>query len=903
MPLSWNEIKSRAMKFSRDWADEASEDAEAKSFWDAFFNVFGITRKRVASFEKRIKTLDGKDGYIDLLWKGILLVEHKSRGKSLTRAYKQAIDYFPGIKERDLPRYILVSDFARFHLYDLETEEQYEFSLPDLYKHVRLFGFIAGYQTTAYKDQDAVNIRAAERMGTLHDQLKAIGYAGHELEVYLVRLLFCLFAEDTSIFERRQFQDLIEQRTAEDGQDLAQWLAHLFEVLDRPLAQRLQALDEQLAAFPYVNGSLFSERLSIAAFDRDMRDTLLECCSLDWSQISPAIFGSLFQSVMDRDLRRNLGAHYTTEKNILKVIGPLFLDDLRAEFERVKTSRPKLADLHERIARLRFLDPACGCGNFLVIAYRELRKLELDILRALLKGDSGQRHVDVGLMIQCNVDQFYGIEVEEFPAQIAQTALWLMDHQMNMVVSVEFGDYFTRLPLTTAPTIIHGNALQLDWREVIAPDRLSHILGNPPFGGKKEQKDSQKRDMAEVFRGTRSAGVLDYVSAWFRKAAEYMADNTAIVTGFVSTNSITQGEQVGVLWPDLLVRGVTIHFAHRTFQWSSEARGKAAVHCVIIGFALRDTDRKRLFDYEDIRGEPHEVRAGNINPYLVDAGNCLLMKRSRPISPSPIINKGSEATDFGHLILSPDERVALLRHEPQAEPWIKRFIGGDEFINGTERYCLWLVGINPSLLMAMPLVSARVAMVRDKRLASDKARTREWAAMPTLFTENRQPNSDYVAIPKVSSERRSYIPIGYVSKDWIASGSIQVIPNATLFDFGVLTATMHMAWMRAVAGRLESRYQYSNSIVYNNFPWPNPTDAQRTAIETAAQAVLDARALYPDSTLADLYDPLSMPPELVNAHRKLDQAVDAAYARKKFTGDSDRVAFLFERYQALVGVS
>ena len=386
MPISWNEIKTRALQFSHEWADEASEDAEAKSFWDAFFNVFGVSRRRVASFEKPVKKIDGKDGYIDLLWKGILLIEHKSRGKDLDRAYQQAKDYFPGIQDRDLPRYILVSDFARFRLYDLEEDTEHEFTLKNLYKNIRLFGFVAGYQTTSYKEQDPVNIKAAERMGKLHDKLKAIGYAGHELEVYLVRLLFCLFAEDTSIFERRQFQDLIEQRTAADGQDLAQWLGHLFEVLDTPGDQRLKNLDEQLAAFPYVNGSLFAEHLHTAAFDRDMRDLLLDCCALDWSRISPAIFGALFQSVMDPQQRRHLGAHYTTEKNILKLIGPLFLDDLRAEFDRVKNQRKKLAEFHQRLARLKFLDPACGCGNFLVIAYRELRALELDILRASAPG-------------------------------------------------------------------------------------------------------------------------------------------------------------------------------------------------------------------------------------------------------------------------------------------------------------------------------------------------------------------------------------------------------------------------------------------------------------------------------------------------------------------------------------
>ena len=491
------------------------------NLFGAFFTVFGVPRRRVATFEQPVKKSDGHGGFIDLLWKGILLVEHKSRGKDLDSAFQQAKDYFPGLKDRDLPRYIVVSDFARFRLYDLEEGEQHEFTIKDFYKNVRLFGFVAGYATTSYKEQDPVNIKAAERMGKLHDKLKAIGYEGHELEVYLVRLLFCLFSDDTSIFERRQFQDLIERRTAEDGQDLAQWLAHLFEVLNTPDDKRLKRLDEQLAAFRYVNGSLFAEHLRTADFDRDMREILIECCSLDWSRISPAIFGALFQSVMKADLRRNLGAHYTTEKNILKVIGPLFLDELRAEFEKVKSQPKKLSEFHKRIAGLKFLDPACGCGNFLVIAYRELRLLELDILRVLHR-DATSRTLDVSQFtnILCDVDQFFGIEIEEFPAQIAQTALWLMDHQMNMRVSEEFGNYFVRLPLRKSATIVHDNALQRDWREIVKPEELTYILGNPPFGGAKYLHDEQRADMARVFSDIQSAGLLDFVSAWYRKAAE-----------------------------------------------------------------------------------------------------------------------------------------------------------------------------------------------------------------------------------------------------------------------------------------------------------------------------------------------------------------------------------------------
>ncbi len=684
MPLSWNEIKSRALQFSHEWADEASEDAEAKSFWDAFFTVFGLSRRRVATFEQPIKKSDGHGGFIDLLWKGILVVEHKSRGKDLDRAFEQAKGYFPGLQNRDLPHYIIVSDFARFRLYDLDEKTQHEFILKELYKNIRLFGFIAGYQTTSFKEQDPVNIKAAERMGRLHDRLKAIGYAGHELEVYLVRLLFCLFAEDTGIFERRQFQDLIEQRTAGDGQDLAQWLANLFEVLNKPLDRRLQTLDEQLAAFQYVNGSLFAERLSIAAFDRPMRDLLLDCCALDWGRISPAIFGALFQSVMDPQQRRHLGAHYTTEKNILKLIGPLFLDELRAEFHRIKHQRRKLDEFHQRLAHLKFLDPACGCGNFLVIAYRELRALELEVLCALYPDPHQQSMAELNIL--CNVDQFYGLEIEEFPAQIAQTALWLMDHQMNLQVSEAFGFYFARLPLEKSATIVNANALQRDWREIVPPQELSYILGNPPFGGKQFQSDEQKADMGRVFADVKGAGVLDFVAAWYRKAADYMAANPAIKTAFVSTNSITQGEQVGVLWTDLLQRGVKIHFAHRTFQWSSEARGKAAVHCVIIGFALHDTAEKRIFDYETLRSEPHEIKAKNINPYLVDAVDTVILRRSEPICSTAAMRYGSKPADGGYLILSPEEKDTLLSIEPHAAPFILTYLGSEEFINNKQRY-------------------------------------------------------------------------------------------------------------------------------------------------------------------------------------------------------------------------
>ncbi len=905
MPLSLNDIKDRALNFSREWAEESSEDAEAKSFLDGFFSVFGVSRRRVATFEKRVKKIDGKDGYIDLLWKGILLVEHKSRGKDLDRAYAQAKDYFPGLKDRDLPRYILVSDFARFRLYDLEDGTQHEFLLAEFYQNIRLFDFISGYQTqtiTAQVDQIAINTDAAERMGLLHDRLKLAGYNDHALEVYLVRVLFCLFADDTSIFERRQFQDLIEQRTSEDGADLAQWLTHLFDVLNTPEHKRMKNLDEQLAAFPYVNGRLYEEYLPVATFDRGMREMLLEFCAMDWSRISPAIFGALFQSVMDPQLRRNLGAHYTDENNILKLIGPLFLDDLRAEFTRIKSQPKKLEDFHRKLATLKFLDPACGCGNFLVIAYRELRLLELDVLRVLFDlSKNPTLAMDVSALILCNVDQFYGIEIEEFPAQIAQTALWLMDHQMNLRVSEAFGKYFTRLPLVKSATIVHGNALRLDWRTIVAPSDLSFILGNPPFVGSKYMTAEQRSLVRETFNDVKGAGVLDFVTAWYRKAANYMEGNPAIKAAFVSTNSITQGEQVGILWSDLLRRGVKIHFAHRTFQWTSEAHGKAAVHCVIIGFALHDRAEKRLFDYEDPQTKAHETRFPNINPYLVGAPDIVVMRRSTPLCNVPEIGTGNQPIDGGSYLFTPDEKKAFLQKEPAAAPYFRRWIGSDEFLNDYERFCLWLGECSLKELKSMPEVMKRLEDVQRFRRASKRPVTNNLATTPTRFHFENMPKSRYLVIPEVSSERRHYIPMGFVGPKTLASNLLKIAPRATVYHLGVLSSSMHMTWVKAVCGRLESRYRYSAGIVYNNFPWPlNATAAQKKKIEDAAQKVLDVRAAHPGVSLALLYDPVAMPPALTKAHRALDAAVDAAYSKKKFLGDSDRVAFLFELYQSLV---
>ncbi len=897
MPLSWNEIKSRAIAFSKEWEHESSEDAEAKTFWGEFFDVFGISRRRVATFEQAVKKGDSKQGFIDLLWKGMILIEHKSRGKDLEKAFQQAKDYFPGLKEHELPKYILVSDFDRFRLFDLETGANHEFQLSELSANVHLFGFIAGYQKRTYKDEDPVNIDAAERMGRLHDRLEEAGYTGHALEVYLVRILFCLFSEDTGIFERTQFQELIDTHTKPDGSDLALQLAQLFQTLNTPADKRLKTLDETLSVFPYVNGKLFEENLPLAAFDSKMRENLLLCCALDWSKISPAIFGSMFQAVMNPKERRNLGAHYTSEKNIQKVIKPLFLDELHSEFEKAKGNRNRLNELHRKIATLYFLDPACGCGNFLIISYRELRELELQILRELNKG--GQGFLDVREIMRVNVDQFAGIEYDEFPARIAEVAMWLIDHQMNMRVSNEFGQYFVRLPLSKAAKIVHGNALRVDWADVVPKEQLSYILGNPPFIGHHYQNAAQKGDMAHIFHKITGFGVLDYVSAWYYKAAEFI-QNTKIKVGFVSTNSISQGEQAGLLWRPLLNEfKVKIHFAHRTFQWSNEARGKAAVHCVIVGFANFDTASKSLYEYQNIRGEPHQILVKRINPYLVDGADIVIPNRSTPLCDVPKMVWGNKPSDGGNLIFdTTEEKDEFLKIEPLAAKFIRPFLSGGDFINGKMRWCLWLKNAPPNELRELKEVMKRVEKVKESRLASVASATRNKALTPTLFAQISQPDSSYLAVPEVSSERRKYIPIAFLPAEIIASNKIQLISNASLYLFGIMTSEMHMTWMRYTCGRLKSDFSYSNTIVYNNFPFPiTRIDAQKKKVEEAAQAVLDIRSKYPDSTLADLYDPVTMPPDLLKAHVALDKAVDLCYRSQAFANELSRIEFLFGLYE------
>jgi len=743
-----------------------------------------------------------------------------------------------------------------------------------------------------WKDAE-IDIEAAMLMGKLHDKLRSIGYEGHPLEVYLVRLLFCLFADDTGIFEKDIFQEYIEIKTREDGSDLAAHLFHIFFILNTSKEKRLKNIDESLNQFPHINGKLFEEMLPPASFNRDMRNTLLECCKLNWSRISPAIFGSLFQSAMDPDRRRNLGAHYTSEKNILKLIKPLFLDDLYKEFENVRGSRGRLMDFHNKLANLKFLDPACGCGNFLVITYRELRLLEIEILNLLYK--DRQQVLDITIF-KLNIDKFYGIECEEFPVRIAEVAMWLIDHQMNMKVSDEFGHYFSRVPLIAHANIIHGNALKTDWKTAFPC--MSYILGNPPFVGKHLQTKAQKQDMDDIFKGVNGAGVLDYVSAWYIKAAEYI-QNTKIKAAFVSTNSISQGEQVGILWNELFNKyKIKIHFAHRTFKWSNEAMGNAAVYVVIIGFAAFDISEKCLYEYETPKSEPHETKVKNINPYLVEAKDILILKRTKPICKVPEMSFGNMANDGGNLIIEDHEIEEFLKKEPDAKKFIRPLLGSEEFIHNKKRWCLWLVDSQPNELNSLPEVSKRVEKVKKYRLNSKRETTKNLAAFPALFGEIRYKNSDCLLIPRVSSENRDIIPLGFVSKKVIITDRCAFVPKADFYLFGILTSTMHMAWMRYVCGRLESRYNYSNSIVYNNFPFPEtPGTGQIKLVKEKAKKVLEIRKQFPESSLADLYDPLSMPPKLVKAHRELDKAVDLCYRRQPFDSESRRLEFLFDLHE------
>ncbi len=740
MSLTINEIKNRAIKFASAWKNDSSERAEAQTFWNEFFEVFGLSRRRLASFEKpAIKSSCGR-GRIDLFWKGVLIAEHKSKGQDLDKAYSQALDYFYGLKEQELPKYVIVSDFAQFRVYDLEEDKSFEFRLEELYKNISYLDFLTGYTKREFKDEDPVNEEAALLIGKLHDSLENNGYQGHQLEVFLVRLLFILFAEDAGIIQPKgHFQWLLENKTSSDGRDTGAFIQQVFEILDTPEDKRQNNLDEDLLQLPYVNGSLFSETFRIPSFDTSMRDCLIQCCSVDWSYISPAIFGSMFQAAMNPKERRNLGAHYTSEKNVMKVVKDLFLDELWEEFNKCKNNFNKLLKFHDKMSNLKFLDPACGCGNFLIITYRELRLLEIDIIRAKRKFYQDETlDLETSAFSRVNVDQLFGIEIEEFPSRISEVALWLTDHQMNIRLSQAFGEPYIRLPLKVQPNIHNKNALRIDWNEVIKKEEVSFILGNPPFIGKQLRHKEQNEDMDFVFKPllNKGYGVLDYVSAWYIKAADFIkGTNTQIA--FVSTNSITQGEQVGVLWGYLLSKGVKINFAHRTFKWTNEAKGKAAVFCVIIGFAFQESSKKKLYEYETVSSEPHLIEAPNINPYLINCDDLIIQSISKPICDVPYMLAGGKVVDDGNFLFTDEEKNEFIDLEKESISYFKELVSAEELINGIARWCLWLNDVNLAELKNLKNILLRIEAVKQFRLKSKKEATRKLASRAYSFVLQR----------------------------------------------------------------------------------------------------------------------------------------------------------------------
>lgn len=910
MRLGWDEIRRRAKDFSEEWKEAHYEKGETQSFYNDFFEIFGIKRRQVAVYEKMVQGLDAnRRGFIDLFWPGTLIVEQKSAGRDLLKAQMQASEYFNWLPQRDQPRYILTCDFQRWKLIDLDNNgAEISFYLKDLHKHVTDFDFMLG-RKVSFTTQAGVTIKAAELMGRLHDALEESGYTGHELEQFLVRTLFCLFADDTGIFQPKDiFLQLLENDTKTDGSDTGNVLSELFDILDTPEGQRLAGTAAELDAFPYINGALFRGRLRIPKFTEKMRGHLLDAARHDWSGVSPAIFGSLFQSVMDAKQRRAKGAHYTTEANILKVIGPLFLDDLKAELAAIKarkTGRDKeLAKFQDKLTRLTFFDPACGCGNFLVIAYREIRRLELDCLKA----QYGDQQIDAALLSRVTVGQFYGIEYEEFPARIAEVAMWMMDHIANNEINEAFRLNYARIPLKDSAHILHGDALEADWADLLPPERCSYIMGNPPFVGAKFQTDAQRSQVRRIAGLGGSGGTLDYVAAWFIKAGQYAQANKRIRIAFVSTNSICQGEQVAQLWPILFDRhGLEISFAHRTFNWFSEARGKAHVHVVIVGLAHRDHEpaEKRLFSYPDIKGDPVESRHAALTAYLFDARgvanrHLVVKEESRPINGGKKLAIGSQIIDDGHFTFSPAERAAFIAKEPNVSKFLRPLIGATEHINGESRWVLTLFDAPPEILAASTAVKARIAAVRAFRLKSKRKSTLAAAAFPQSFALSNVPKSAFLVLPRVSSERRDYVPFGWQVPPAVPTDAVVILPDAELYDFAILTSRAHMSWLGHMGGRLKSDFRYSIGLVYNTFPWPDATQAQRGKIETLAQAVLDARAAHPTSCLADLYDPDTMPANLRKAHAALDAAVDRLYRAAPFATDRDRVEHLFGRYEALV---
>ncbi len=925
MAFTGNGVERRkaAKKFAEDWKARGDEKSDSQSFWLAFLReVLGVTEpEKVISFEERVK-LDHTsfiDGHIPSTH---VLIEQKKRGVNLRSPirqsdgtllspFQQAQRYSAALPYSLRPRWIITCNFEEFLIYDMEkpTGEPESILLQDLGKEYYRFDFLVEEKDELLHREEEVSIQAGELVGKLYDAIlkqyidPTSKESLHSLNILCVRLVFCLYAEDADIFGHLQFHDYIRSFAP---RDVRRALIDLFRVLNTKEQDRDPYLDDRLAGFPYVNGGLFADlEVEIPQFTQEIVDLILHDASedFDWSQISPTIFGAVFESTLNPETRRSGGMHYTSIENIHKVIDPLFLDELREEFEAVKARKmpkdraAKLDLFREKLSKLTFLDPACGSGNFLTETYISLRRLENEALRIKFKENMVMDFTDA---ICVSIGQFYGIEINDFAVTVAKTALWIAESQMMRETEEIINADLDFLPLKSYANIIEGNALRLDWETVIPKEKLSYIMGNPPFVGYSLQSAEQKQDILSIYidekgKPYKTAGKIDYVSGWYFKAAKLM-QGTEIRTAFVSTNSITQGEQVAGVWKPLCDQfNIHIDFAHRTFRWDSEASLKAHVHCVIVGFSSAPNQRpKQLYSAERMQF------AENINFYLVNADTIFVEGRSIPICSVPILQNGGKPTEGGYLILTEAEKEELLLKEPHAEIFIRPYMMGKDFIDRKPRYCLWLVHANPAILKKCARVMQRVESVRNYRLSSPKAATQKKAETPTLFDEVRECRTDYVAIPKVSSERRKYIPMEYLSADIIPGDKLFMLENATLYHFGILTSNVHMAWTRAVCGRLKSDYSYSNTIVYNNFPWPEVSEDQKAKIERTAQGILDARGLYPDCSLADLYDEVAMPPELRKAHQDNDRAVMQAYGFDvKTMTESSCVAELMKRYQEL----
>lgn len=912
--------RAAAKQFTEDWKGRGDEKQETQGFWLSLLQkVFGVEEpEKFIAFELPVKLSHTSfiDGYIE---NTRVLIEQKGRDIDLRKGYKQsdgslltpfgqARRYAGYLPYNQVPRWIVVCNFETFEIHDMNrpNDEPETIALADLEKEYHRLQFLVDTGDSSIKKEMEISLQAGELVGALYDALLK-QYKDPDdpetlksLNMLCVRLVFCLYAEDAGIFGgRHKFHDYLRSFPA---QDVRRALIDLFLVLDTKSEDRDPYMDERLAAFPYVNGGLFAdEKIIIPRFDETIVELLLHKASedFDWSAISPTIFGAVFESTLNPETRRAGGMHYTSIENIHKVIDPLFLDALRQELAGIKEiavdrERDKrLRAFQTKLSRLTFLDPACGSGNFLTETYISLRRLENEVLGLLAYGQVTLAD-EYSSPIQVFIGQFYGIEINDFAVTVAKTALWIAESQMLKETEDVVHMSLDFLPLKSYANIAEGNALRMDWAEVVPRERLSYIMGNPPFIGARMMGAAQKDDLNDVFPGWKNAGNLDYVSCWYKKAAELM-DGTAIRAALVSTNSVSQGESVANLWKPLFAMGVHIDFAHRTFRWDSEAKSKAHVHCVIVGFSTAPNDAPRLLFTAE---RPQIVQ--NINGYLLDADNVFVESRSKPLCDVPEIGIGNKPIDGGFYLFTEEEKAEFLKKEPDAEKWFKLWYGSQEFINRCPRWCLWLGDCPPDALRKMPECMKRVQAVREFRLASKSAGTVKLADTPTRFHVTNMPKDTYILLPKVSSERRRYVPMGFMTPDILCSDLVFIIPNTTLYHLGVLTSNVHMAWMRAVCGRLKSDYRYSKDIVYNNFPWPSPTEAQRIAIEKTAQAILDARALYPDSSLADLYDELTMPPELRRAHQANDRAVMAAYGFDiKTTTETSCVAELMKLYQKM----